>query len=226
MRGAWCVSAAAALSALWASPCVAQSTDPLPRLAIDVHGAWAGLPNTPGWVPPVSVQTPIPGRGWGAATGAHVYLLHMGFATFGAGTSLLVAQATGASIEATTTLNGTTTKTAVPTAIVTTRVINLSPQLSVNFGHRYGWSYISAGYGVTRIDSTAAAVGTIPALTAPDKWNPAINFGGGARWFMKEHLGAGFDVRWNKLSSRATTDTAQGAKRTQLFTMAVGITLQ
>ena len=226
MHGLWRLAAGAVLSAALASPCTAQSADPLPRFAVDVHGAWAGLPSTPGWVPPVSANTPIPSRGWGASAGAHVYRFHLGFATFGAGASLLVAQAQGRSITATTTAHGKTTTAAVPTAIVTTRVTNLSPQLSINFGHRLGWSYISAGYGVTRIDSTAAAVGTTPELRAPDTWDPAINFGGGARWFMKDHLGAGFDVRWNKLSSRATTATAPGAKRTQLFTMAVGITLR
>ena len=226
MRPVWCLSAAAVLSALWVGPCAAQSTDPLPRYSADVYGAWVGLPTEAGWVPAVSAATPIPGRGWGASLGADVHLLRLGFATFGAGASVAGAQATGASIETITTTGGTSTKTEVPTAIVTTRVTNVSPHLSINFGHRFGWSYISAGYGVTKINSAALAVATTPALSAPNAWNPALNFGGGARWFMKQHLGAGFDVRWNKLSSRATTAAAPGAKRTQLFTMAVGITLQ
>ena len=226
MRRRWCLPAAIALLACGVAPCHGQSADPLPRVSADVYGAWVGLPTEAGWVPAVSSATPIPGRGWGANIGADAHFFRLGFATFGAGASIAGARATGKSLEATTTTNGVTTTTKVPTALVTTRVTNLSPHLSINFGHRLGWSYISAGYGVTKINSSALAVASSPALAAPNGWNPAINFGGGARWFMKQHVGAGFDVRWNKLSSRATTGTTAGAKRTQLFTIAVGVTLQ
>ena len=207
-----------------AAPCAAQASEPLPRFAIDLYGVWAGLPTSAGWVPPVAADTPLPAKGFGVSAGGYMYLVRFGLATLGAGASVLMAQGQGqpkAPISAT----GTTT-TRAATAIVTTRTTSVSPQLSLNFGHRLGWSYLSAGYGVTKVDSTSTAVGTTPAMTAPDGWNPALNFGGGARWFMKDHLGAGFDVRWNKLSSRATTATVPGAKRTQLFSIAIGITLQ
>ena len=34
------------------------------------------------------------------------------------------------------------------------------PQLSINFGHKLGWSYLSAGYGATKVTSSIDAVGT------------------------------------------------------------------
>jgi hypothetical protein len=103
---------------------------------------------------------------------------------------------------------------------------SLLPQISINFGHRFGWSYLSAGYGPTKVESAASAIGQLPAASAPDQWNPAINFGGGARWFMKRHLGAAFDVRFTKLSSRSATDTSPFAKRTQIVSVLVGVSLQ
>ncbi len=46
----------------------------------------------------------------------------------------------------------------------------------------------------------------------PESWNSALNFGGGAKWFMKPHLGASFDVRFVKLGSRSATDDAAGGQ--------------
>jgi hypothetical protein len=43
---------------------------------------------------------------------------------------------------------------------------------------------------------------------------------------MKRRLGASFDVRFTKLSSRAATATASFAKRTQVVNLLVGISLQ
>jgi hypothetical protein len=203
--------------------CTAQPIDePLPRAVVDAYGFFGGLPASSGWVPAVSAQTPVPHKGFGVAAGAHVYLLKLGLATFGVGASLLKVSAKGDPSA----LMAASTAPALEIPVVTTRVTSLVPQLSLNFGHRRGWSYVSAGYGSTRIDSRADAVGSLPALAAPDRWNPAINFGGGARWFMKRRLAAGFDLRFTKLSSRATMATQIGAKRAQLVNLLVGISLQ
>ena len=107
-----------------------------------------------------------------------------------------------------------------------TQITSLLPQLSMNFGHKFGWSYLSAGYGRTKVSSSKSAVGTTPGEVVPEAWNPAINFGGGAKWFMRPHLGASFDVRFTKLSSRGATALLPSAKRTQMVTMAVGISIQ
>jgi hypothetical protein len=63
-------------------------------------------------------------------------------------------------------------------------------------------------------------------VVLPGTWNSALNFGGGAKWFMRPHLGASFDVRFVKLGSRAATDTVPASKRTQMVTFAVGISIQ
>ncbi len=206
-------------------PAWAQPAERLPWFAVDLHGAWVGLPTAEGWVPPLSATTPLPGRGWGVTSGATVYPLRLGIATLGLGVA--IATGRGTSSPLTTTSGTTTNPTTVPTTtIVTTRITSVLPQLSANFGHRLGWSYLSLGLGRSRVTSSSEAFGTSVAHAVPVAWNPALNFGGGARWFMKPHLGAGFDVRFTKLSSRGASDVLPSAKRTQMVTLSVGISIQ
>jgi len=208
-----------------AAPASAQTSERLPWFAVDLHGAWVGLPTAEGWVPAVTATTPLPGRGWGLTGGATVYPLKFGVATVGLGVAVATGKGTSSALTATTG-SGSTATTVATTTTVTTRITSLLPQLSMNFGHKFGWSYLSAGYGRSKVASSAAAFGTAVAQTVPEAWNVAINFGGGAKWFMKPHLGAGFDVRFTKLGSRGATAALPSAKRTQMVTISVGISIQ
>jgi len=213
------------LALVVSAPAWAQAPkENLPRFAIDLHAGKVGLPTAAGWVPVVSADTPLPGRAWGLAGGANIYLAKVGVITLGAGLQLATGRGTGGALSITTG-SGATAITFV-TPIVRTQVTSVLPQISMNFGHKLGWSYLSAGYGRTKVSSSSSAVGTVPGATVPEAWNPAINFGGGAKWFMKPHLGASFDVRFTKLSSRGATATLTSAKRTQMVTMAVGVSIQ
>lgn len=207
----------AALAA--AQPVAAQTPDErLPRVVADLHGATVGLPTADGWVVALPTDTPRPGRAWGMSAAGHVFVGRLGFATLGVGASFTTGEATSDPL--------VTSEGKPTTGTATTRMTNLAPQFSVNFGRRLGWSYLSAGYGVSKIGSSFVPLtGTSP-TASPEGWNPALNFGGGARWFMKPHLGAGFDVRFTKLGSRETTAERAGAKRTRVFSISVGISLQ
>lgn len=209
-----------------AAPASAQTAERLPWFAADLQGAWVGLPTAEGWVPAVSATTPLPGRAWGVAGGATVYPMKLGVMTLGLGVSMHTGTSTS-NAATSTTGTGATEKTVPTTTTVTTQITSLLPQLSLNFGHKLGWSYLSLGYGRSKVASSSAPFGTALALRMPEAWNPAINFGGGAKWFMKPRLGASFDVRFTKLSSRAAT-AAQPAfgKRTQMVTISVGISVQ
>lgn len=219
------VPAVAVLLLLVSTPALAQNEERLPWFAVDLHGASVGMPTAEGWIPvPVIGDQPLPGRGFGLAGGATVYPLRLGIVTFGAGVSFAAAKGTGESVTITTG-SGESAVTIV-TPIMRTQVLNLLPQLSINFGRKLGWSYLSAGLGTTRVTSSADAVGTTPQVIVPERWNQAINFGGGARWFMKRRLGAGFDVRFVKLGSRAASGAIPAARRTQMITFSAGISIQ
>lgn len=194
--------------------------EPLPWFVADLHGALAGLPGGDGWVPPVSALTPRPGRGLGVGAAAHVHVLRIGPATIGIGVSALAARKAGAPRRAAST--GTPTTPAVSTSMT-----SVHPQVSLNFGHRYGWSYLSGGVGRTKVASTASAFGALGPASAPVRWNPAINYGGGARWFMKPHLAASFDVRITQLGSRQpTSEYPYFALRTRLVHFLAGVSIQ
>lgn len=198
-----------AIAVVMAAPAMAQTREPLPWFAIDLHAASLGLPTAEGWIPEVPADATLPDRAWGVSAAATVYPLRIGILTFGVG----AAWSTG---------KGTSD---LP-PIVRTGVVHVIPQLSINFGHKLGWSYLSAGVGRTRVESSADAVGATPPMTVPASWNQALNFGGGARWFMRPRLGAGFDVRFIKLGSRGATAALPSARRTQMITFSAGISIQ
>jgi hypothetical protein len=210
---------------LASSSATAQQRERLPWLAIDLHAASVGLPTAEGWIPvPVVGDTPLPGRGWGAGAGATVYPLRLGIFTFGVGASVSTGKGKGEALTITTG-SGSTAATIV-TPVMRTNVLNVTPQVSINFGHKLGWSYLSAGVGTTRINASSDATSTLPQVVFPETWNQALNFGGGARWFMKPRFGAGFDVRFVKLGSRGPSGNIPAARRTQMITFSAGISIQ
>ena len=201
-----------------------QTREPLPWFAIDLHAASVGLPTSEGWIPVVAEDTPIPDRAWGPAVAGTVYPFRIRIMTFGFGAAFSMASGKSDSLEI---IEGTgVNQTTRVTPIMRTKVTSLIPQVSINFGHKFGWSYLSAGLGRTKVESSADAVGTEPQIIVPAAWNQALNFGGGARWFMKQRLGAGFDVRFVKLGSRGATTVLPSARRSQMITFSAGISIQ
>jgi len=206
------------------SAAAAQTPDRrLPWWVVDLHAATVGLPQAEGWVPALPAGTVYPGRNWGVAGGGMIYPLRFTKVAFGAGVAVIAGKGTADTL----TVTGTgSTATSSVTQTVHTGITSVVPQVSINFGRRLGWSYLSAGAGPSKVTSSNDAIGTTPAQRVPEAWNQALNFGGGAKWFMKPHLGAGFDVRWVKLMSRGATDTLPAAKRTQTWTISAGISIQ
>ena len=198
--------------ALAAGHASAQTSDPVGPFVIDLRGVMAGLPTQAGWLPVLPVDTVVPSRGFGLEGGGHVFPLRLGPARIGFGAALTVAR-------------GTATATAEGTPDVVTRSTTFAPQLSFNFGHRLGWSYLSAGYGAAKIVSESSNVGSVPGLTADSGWGGAMNIGGGARWFISERVGVGFEARWHLLSSRQASASTAATGRATLFHLAVGLSI-
>jgi hypothetical protein len=197
---------------LGAAQALAQAPEPVGPYVIDFRGVMAGLPTQAGWVPVLATDSVVPSRGFGLEGGGHVFPVRLGPARIGFGAALTVAR-------------GTASAAAEGTPDVVTKSTTLAPQLSFNFGHRLGWSYLSAGYGAAKIVSEASNVGSQPGATADSGWGGALNVGGGARWFVTERVGVGFEARWHLLSSRTGSASSVAAPRATLFHLAVGLSI-
>jgi len=198
---------------LWLGLCASAAaqtgaTDRPGPWVIDVRGTTISLPQDPSFYPPVSSTTAVPSRGWGIDAGAHVYPLQLGAARLGIGGMLLRAR------------GAVSFESQPPVAALLTTV---TPQLSVNFGSRAGWSYLSAGIGRATMTTRISASGTSPARLVDTGARSSMNFGGGARWFAKSRLAVTFDVRFHMV--RAGGDETPTPGTTQVAVSA-GISLR
>jgi Outer membrane protein beta-barrel domain len=161
-----------------ASGAAAQSLNPGPPgpFVFDFRAAMSGVPVSPSFVPSTDtdpeVTAVIPSRGWGGSIGVHLYPFQLGPARVGVGADALYVRGT--------------------TPDVTTALSAIDPQISANFGTADGWSYLSVGYGVTRVNVDPVGV---------SESMPTFTWGGGARWFLGPHFGVGFDVRVHQISA-------------------------
>lgn len=192
----------------------AQPREPLPVFVLDAHAGNVGLPTIEGWTPPVPINTEVPARSLGFAFGGHVYVLRRGWGGLGVGSSILFARGkTSPAVP-----SGGTRPVAIPD--VETRLRSLLPQVSVNFGHRLGWSYVSAGIGRAQVQGETTATPSIRAMSRDSAWVGTFHFGGGARWFINDHLGTSFDLRWTTLSA------IDAAPKTRLFSVSAGVSIK
>lgn len=161
------------------------------------------------------VSEDLPGLGLGLDIGAHVYPLRLRWVTFGLGGSFHVSRAARGLQEIDGTLAGHD---------VNVRFRALSPQLSFNFGGSGGWSYLSGGLATSTllytIDGTPADRET--------QGRKTINYGGGARWFMKDHLAFSLDFRFYAINPQAADATlgTQFSPRMTLFVISAGVSIK
>lgn len=199
-----------------AAPAVAQEKAPLPLFAVDVQGALPKLPTDELVRAPRGLAMgTLPSWGPGLNLGAHVYPLRGRRVSLGVGASLQWVKASR-SPEVDEEANATPTG---PT--VTTRFRAISPQASLNFGHRRGWSYLSAGLG-----RSSLTISRDDALEEEAQGVSTFNWGGGGRWFAKEHLAFSFDVRIYRMSALESSTLSAGHPAMNLLVLNVGISLQ
>jgi len=219
------VFAAAALVAT-AGTSLAQPKEPIGRFVADFRATSTGLPTAEGWTPVVPLGTEVPSRSLGFEAGAHVHIARFGPGALGVGATWMRARGTTTPPEPPPVTGGTPPP---PNTIpdVATTVTALTPQLSLNFGHSLGWSYISGGIGRAQVESSAVLAGGSTTFTPRESgWVQTINFGGGARWFINDRVGVGFDLRWHKLAALDAGPAASGAPRTTLFVAGAGLVVK
>ena len=183
--------------------------EPIGRYVFDVRGTLipfarnADLAAARG-LPPLDT----PGRGFGYDVGAHAYLLRLLGITFGLGASYHASRADQPREEFSADPDGPTLRK---------RFSMLSYQLSFNFGHRNGWSYLSGGLGSSRLSLFPRDAGEPPQRPAN-----TLNYGGGMRWFLNGHVAFTVDVRLYAISPLPPRDDAPGSPRMTQVAFNVG----
>jgi hypothetical protein len=214
------VAVAMAIGAFLASaPAVAQTSPPSLRGShvIDIRAPMSRLPAASAFHPVLPANALVPKRGFGLGFGGHIYVADLGVATIGVGVDVLRVRGTAATPATTgTTITASSTNatpasalSTVDTISVATAMTAISPQVSFNFGTREGWSYLSGGYGVGEVRTAATGTPVAPlagtvTLVRDDGRAAAINYGGGARWFIRDRVAVGFDLRFHRLGGIGT----------------------
>jgi hypothetical protein len=192
---------------------------PIPWVVVDVHGS---IPRFPSDNPDLAASrnmnvAELPGAGLGAQFGLHVYPLHTRIITIGLGGELAIGHASF------TPLSGTPPIGTTPLRASEEHLTTLSPQLSLNFGNGSGWSYLSAGLGTTIWSLSTEDLGDYPPNSDRLK---TLNYGGGARWFIKDHLAFSLDVRFYEVKPGTPIPPLPGSPRTTMFIISAGISIK
>jgi hypothetical protein len=153
----------------------------------------------------------LPGRGLGLHAGLHLYPLHWRVLTIGIGGEVATARAH--QTPAANSVNRPTEES----------FRTIAPQLSFNFGNGHGWSYLSGGLGRSNWKLKVEGEPDSLADTEPLK---TINYGGGARWFIRPHLAFSFDVRFYAINPGLAQGTRPGTPRTTLLIIGAGISVK
>ena len=95
--------------------------------------------------------------------------------------------------------------------------------VSLNFGNGNGWSYLSFGIGQSLW--SIVPDGAQP-LSIDEERKKTLNYGGGARWFIRRRLAFSLDVRLYEIAASAAQSGMTAAPRTRLLVIGAGISVR
>ena len=207
-------TAAAAMSVMFAHPSDAQVNERIKPFVADARLTWVRFKEDAGIASAIGV-TPdnLPTRGLGFVLGAHWYPLRGSQVALGIGGEFLRAKDTRTLDPA--------TEDGEEGPTVETSLFSLAPQVSLNFGKKDGWSYISGGIG--------SAIFTAERIDRPvgdGSRVSTINYGGGARWFTNKHLAVSVDLRFYSVSAQPATLTRPAYPKSKMMVISGGIALR
>jgi hypothetical protein len=180
--------------------------EPIGRFSVDLQGSLANFPQDTSIATSLgTIESNLPARGLGGRIAATFYPFRLGPVTFGLGGALALARGSQ--------------EAEITGERFTTTLVSFAPQLSLNFGRKGGWSYLSAGISSSKL--TIARDGAEGGPTAP-----TVDYGGGARWFIREHLAFSFDVRIFNIAAADAEPGIAARFRTRMFVMSAGISIR
>jgi hypothetical protein len=179
---------------------------PIGRFAIDLQGSLANFPQDAATAAELgTIEAGLASRGLGARLAGTFYPFRLGAVTIGVGGALAFAGATQSAADA-----------AVSTE---TRFLSLAPQLSLNFGRARGWSYLSVGLSRSRLTIAREGAGAGPGAGT-------VDYGGGARWFAREHLAFSFDLRFYNLAETPAEGEIPARGQTTMMVISAGVSIK
>ena len=193
----------------------AQLPGPPGPFVIDARGAFSSVGRSEELAAPRGLKaSELPKTVLGLELGAHFYPVR-GSLTLGLGASLLMVGGTQTP--------GPPEEGAVDAPITPGefRVRSIVPQLSLNFGSSRGWSYIGGGLGFSQLKAGRAE--------SDLQFSPSLltlNMGGGARWFVSEHVAFTFDGRYYRIASKELESGYVGNPVVSMFVITAGISLK
>ncbi len=195
------------------TPAAAQEPGSIGPFVLDLRGAFVSLGQNGELAANRGLaSSQLAASSLGIDVGGHVYLFRWRVITFGVGASALFASASHNPGPDDPDPDGPTVKT---------RFTAISPQLSFNFGDGDGWSYISGGLGTSRMSVF------VDDGNEPDQRSArTLNYGGGARWFVKRRLAFSFDLRFYAISPLERLDTEPGSPRMSRMAFSVGVSIK
>ncbi len=209
------------------SPMVAFAQDssaPIPRLVVDVHGIIPVFPNDNAQLAdsrfvtdlsrPVMVSE-LPGAGFGGRVAVHIYVFKWKAITVGIGGEAFSARSSSSPAAG--------SDPSLQLVPVTERLTSADGQVSFNFGSAHGWSYLSGGVGRSQWSIIPAGQ---PSASADAELLPTANYGGGAHWSIKRHVGFSLDIRLYEIQPGTPTSVGPGSPRTRLLVVGAGIFLK
>lgn len=201
-----------------AAPAAAQQKDPIGPFVIDLRGAFARHKAEPSVATDLGVPAAtLPTRTLGIVGGLHVYPLRGRRVTLGVGGTVAMTRGSR-SLET----DGEGVEEPASSPAVRRTFTTFSPEVSLNFGHRNGWSYISGGmFGRSKLYLEREDA---PVADAP--YRKTLNYGGGARWFNNERLAFSVDFRWYSVAEQPASAGRIAQPGTTLLVLSGGIAIR
>lgn len=189
---------------------------PIGPFVVDLHGIVPRFGDDPQLAASRGLsQAELPGSGLGFSVGGHVYFAKVAAVTFGAGGELAV----GRSHAVPDTVAGQTSSLRPVTETLT----SMSAALSLNFGNGNGWSYLSFGVGQSVWSILPDGAQLLP---IDEERKKTLNYGGGARWFIRKHLAFSLDVRLYEIAAGTAQSGLTASPRTRLLVVGAGISVK
>lgn len=196
----------------------AQERRPLPVAVVEVRGVTGSLMDDPVTAGDLGLAGGVlPGRASGGVAGLHIYPVRRARLALGLGGEGLLVRGRSELVD---------TAGAPIGNHVVRQLQGLSGIVSLNFGHEGGWSHISGGLGPLRFKNAFSATLTLPTPAPDAPYLLTLNAGGGARWFLSDHVAFGFDVRMYFTRAEAGTTAAAGRGAARLMMLSAGVTIK